>query len=59
MAVKLEALLTQISYRSDLQRRCVDEEEFQSRWSAVEEVINALAAYEQRVTEADAHRFFG
>jgi DNA helicase-2/ATP-dependent DNA helicase PcrA len=42
------ALVHQIGYRDEINRRYSDAHDQQARWSAVEEVINALAAYEQR-----------
>jgi DNA helicase II / ATP-dependent DNA helicase PcrA len=41
-------LIGEIRYQDELARLYKDPAEQQSRWAAVEEVINALAAYEQR-----------
>ena len=41
-------LIAKIDYESELRRLYVQENEWQSRWAAVEEVVNALAVYEKR-----------
>jgi DNA helicase-2/ATP-dependent DNA helicase PcrA len=40
-------LLEHIGYRRELSRLYVNEEEQQSRWAAVEEIVNALGAFER------------
>jgi len=40
-------LITEIGYETELQRLYSDPNEQQARWAAVEEVVNALAAYEK------------
>lgn len=44
-------LIESINYRDDLQRSYPNPNEALSRWAAVEEVVNALAAYEERADE--------
>jgi DNA helicase-2/ATP-dependent DNA helicase PcrA len=44
-------LIRKIDYRSELARQYKDEADRESRWSAVEEVINAVAEYERRARE--------
>lgn len=41
-------LISEVGYEAELQRLYSDPSEFQSRWDAVQEVINALAAYEAK-----------
>ena len=45
------SLVQQIGYQDDLARRYPDPNERQSRWAAVEEVVNWLAAYEKRAAK--------
>jgi ATP-dependent DNA helicase UvrD/PcrA len=40
-------LITQVGYEAELKRLYTDPNEQQSRWAAVEEVVNALGAYEK------------
>jgi len=44
----VQGLICEIGYEAELQRLYSDPNEFQSRWDAVQEVINALAAYETK-----------
>jgi DNA helicase-2/ATP-dependent DNA helicase PcrA len=44
-------LIEAIGYREELHRTYTKPNEAAARWQAVEEVVNALAAYEQRVTD--------
>ncbi len=46
-------LLMAIRYEDDLRRNCVDADEFEARWAAVEEVVNSLASYEARSPQSD------
>ena len=43
-----KALIAQIRYQDELARQYPDANDQQSRWASVQDVINALAAYEQR-----------
>ena len=47
LAELLRKLVVEIGYEQELKRIYTDPNEQQSRWAAVEEVVNALAAYEQ------------
>jgi DNA helicase-2/ATP-dependent DNA helicase PcrA len=47
LAALSRQLITDIGYQAELKRLYRDEQEQQLRWAAVEEVVNALAAYEQ------------
>jgi DNA helicase-2/ATP-dependent DNA helicase PcrA len=47
LAQLLRQLIADIGYEAELRRIYPDPEEQQARWAAVEEVVNALAAYEQ------------
>jgi DNA helicase II / ATP-dependent DNA helicase PcrA len=40
-------LIAEIGYEAEIQRQYTDPNEQQARWSAVEEVVNALGAYEK------------
>ncbi len=51
------SLLTAIKYEDDLTRTCADENETQARWAAVEEVVNALGAYESKARKPDLRKF--
>ena len=51
------ALITQINYRDDIRRNYPDEQEQETRWQAVEEVINALAGYQQENPNGDLDGF--
>jgi DNA helicase-2/ATP-dependent DNA helicase PcrA len=42
------AMITQIRYQDELARQYPEENEQQSRWASVQDVINALSAYEKR-----------
>ncbi|MHB1038033.1 MAG: ATP-dependent helicase [Pirellulales bacterium] len=44
----VSGLIHQIGYQSELARLYKDADEQQARWRAVEDVVNALAAYQQR-----------
>ena len=44
----LRDLIAEIGYEAELQRLYNDPQEFQSRWDAVQEVVNALGAYEAK-----------
>ena len=49
LAESLTELVDDIQYHADIRRRCKnDAEAIESRWSAVEELVNALAEYESR-----------
>jgi DNA helicase-2/ATP-dependent DNA helicase PcrA len=41
-------LIAKIKYQDEIARQYPDPQEQQSRWAAVEEVVNALASYERR-----------
>jgi DNA helicase-2/ATP-dependent DNA helicase PcrA len=51
------SLITQINYRDDIRRNYPDEQEQETRWQAVEEVINALAGYQQENANGDLGGF--
>ncbi|MCA9102455.1 MAG: UvrD-helicase domain-containing protein [Planctomycetales bacterium] len=44
-------MIESVGYRNDLERTYAKPSEAAARWAAVEEVVNALAAYEQRAAE--------
>ncbi|MCU0874809.1 MAG: UvrD-helicase domain-containing protein [Pirellulaceae bacterium] len=48
LVATLRDLISQIGYETELHRLYSDANEFQSRWDAVQEVINALAGYEAK-----------
>jgi DNA helicase-2/ATP-dependent DNA helicase PcrA len=50
-------LIAAIRYRDEIARIAKDPEEEQSRWSAVEEVINALSAYEKQSKQPNLREF--
>ena len=47
LAHTVQRLIGEIGYEAEIKRQYPDPNEQQSRWAAVEEVINALAAYEK------------
>ncbi len=44
----VSAMITDVGYQDELARLYKDPQERQARWAAVEEVVNALGAYEKR-----------
>jgi DNA helicase-2/ATP-dependent DNA helicase PcrA len=50
-------LIQSIAYRDEIARISKDPDEEQSRWQAVEEVINALAAFERRAQQPGLREF--
>jgi DNA helicase-2/ATP-dependent DNA helicase PcrA len=50
-------LVSAIKYQDELARLYKDPQEVQSRWAAVEEVINALASYEKRAKKPSLNSF--
>jgi DNA helicase-2/ATP-dependent DNA helicase PcrA len=50
-------LIQAIHYRDEIARIAKEPDEEQSRWQAVEEVVNTLAAYEQRTKQPDLREF--
>ena len=50
-------LLNGFRYEYELKRRHPDTQDYESRWRAVEEVINALGEYEQRTKTPDLNDF--
>jgi DNA helicase-2/ATP-dependent DNA helicase PcrA len=50
-------LITTIKYQDELSRLYKDPQEQQSRWAAVEEVINAMASYERRAKKPSLNAF--
>ncbi len=44
-------MISQIGYRDEITRLYKDPQEQQTRWAAVEEVVNTLGAYEQRTKQ--------
>jgi DNA helicase II / ATP-dependent DNA helicase PcrA len=50
-------LIQRIDYQGELERNYPDTTERMARWSAVEEVINALATYEQRTKQPSLSNF--
>ncbi len=50
-------LLQQIGYKQELERLYKNPNEQQSRWAAVEEVINSLGRYQQRVAKPNLREF--
>ena len=51
LAQLVRQLIADIAYEAELRRIYPDPSELESRWAAVEEVVNALAAYEQAKPE--------
>lgn len=51
------SLLNEIDYKSDLSRIYKTEEELATRWSSVEEFVNAMAGYEQRAEKPNLREF--
>ncbi|MAD81175.1 MAG: AAA family ATPase [Planctomycetaceae bacterium] len=51
------SLLATIRYEDELSRTCDDENEQQARWAAVEEVVNALGAYESKARNPNLRGF--
>jgi DNA helicase-2/ATP-dependent DNA helicase PcrA len=49
-------MIHRIGYKDELARVYQDAEEQQSRWSAVEELVNSLGRYEQRLAASSAER---
>ncbi|MFM7072596.1 MAG: ATP-dependent helicase, partial [Planctomycetota bacterium] len=49
----LRDLIAKVGYEAELRRLYAEPEEQAARWASVEEVVNALAAYEQRDDEDD------
>ena len=47
LADLLRRLVADIAFEAELKRLYPDPNELQARWAAVEEVVNALAAYEK------------
>jgi DNA helicase-2/ATP-dependent DNA helicase PcrA len=47
LAELLRRLITDIGYQAEIRRLYPDPQEQEARWQSVEEVVNALAAYEQ------------
>ncbi len=52
-----KGLLDAFDYESELKRRHPDPQDHESRWRAVEEVINSLGEYEQRTRKPDLNEF--
>jgi DNA helicase-2/ATP-dependent DNA helicase PcrA len=52
LAEVVRELITRIGYRDEIARVHREPHQQQARWAAVEEVVNALAAYEQRAARA-------
>ena len=50
-------LLNGFHYEDELKRRHPETQDYESRWRAVEEVINVLGEYEQRVKNPDLNEF--
>jgi DNA helicase-2/ATP-dependent DNA helicase PcrA len=50
-------LIAEIGYEAELKRLYQDPNEQQARWSAVEELVNALGAYEKTARQATLGRF--
>lgn len=57
LAGLLRELISHIGLERELQRQCPDPNEFQSRWNAVEEVVNAMASYERENESPDLGGF--
>jgi DNA helicase-2/ATP-dependent DNA helicase PcrA len=49
----IRQLIDSVGYQRELERLYDDEQERESRWDAVQEVVNALATYEQRSRSRD------
>ncbi len=52
-----QSLLTTIDYEGELRRTYSEESEQESRWLAVQEVVNAIAAYEQKAKKPTMQGF--
>jgi DNA helicase-2/ATP-dependent DNA helicase PcrA len=50
-------LIAAVCYRDEITRIAKDPEEEQARWSAVEEIINALSAYERQAKQPNLREF--
>ena len=50
----VKTLIREVAYKDELTRQYPDADDQESRWAAVEEVVNAVAGYAQRASEADA-----
>ena len=57
LSVVAKSLLDEIGYEGELRRRHEQPHDFDSRWAAVEEVINALTAFERKHNKPDLLAF--
>jgi len=57
LAVVVKDLIDAVGYRQELTRLYPTEEEVAARWAAVEELVNALAAYENRTGQPSLQGF--
>jgi DNA helicase-2/ATP-dependent DNA helicase PcrA len=57
MVGALRDLISEIGYEAELQRLYNDANEFQSRWDAVQEVVNALGSYEAKTKKPSLDGF--
>ncbi|MFM9117008.1 MAG: ATP-dependent helicase [Planctomycetota bacterium] len=53
----LRQIVERVGYEGELQRLYPDPSEFSTRWSAVEEVVNAAGSYESRETKPELGEF--
>ncbi|MGD9719792.1 MAG: ATP-dependent helicase [Pirellulales bacterium] len=53
----VSSLINDVGYRDEINRQYDQPQEQQARWAAVEEVINALAAYEKRAQQPSLSGF--
>jgi DNA helicase-2/ATP-dependent DNA helicase PcrA len=51
LSAEAHALIAEIGYQQEIERLYKEPEERLARWNAVEEVVNALAAYQQRAKQ--------
>jgi DNA helicase-2/ATP-dependent DNA helicase PcrA len=57
LVATLSGLISEIGYEGELHRLYSDTNEFQSRWDAVQEVINALASYQAKAKQPSLSGF--
>jgi DNA helicase-2/ATP-dependent DNA helicase PcrA len=57
MARTAEALVDAVGYRAELERRYRDPLDRESRWNAIEQVVNAMASYQQQTAKSSLAGF--
>ncbi|MFP6613783.1 MAG: UvrD-helicase domain-containing protein [Pirellulales bacterium] len=51
MAQTAESLIAAVDYRAELERRYPDPIDQESRWTAIEQIVNAIASYQQQTRQ--------